>query len=128
MKFLASLGISLFLWLPVVVLGLFVLPVLLLTPWDGRTTWWGNYLYGRDGNAHMPDCPDLPDRWWFLGLRNPASNFGKFTLSTSPSASWPWLEEVHIAGDWWIKYGWKEPDPRLPGERRAFIFRPWRPK
>jgi len=126
MKFLISLGISLFLWLPVVILGLFVLPVLLLTPWNGRTTWWGNYLYGRDGNSHMPDCPDLLDRWWFLGIRNPASNFGKFTLSASPSASWPWLKEVHIAKDLYIKYGWKEPDERLPGSRRAFIFRPWK--
>lgn len=126
MKFLISLLISLFLWLPVVILGLFILPILLLTSWDGKTTWWGNYLYGREGNHHMPDCPDFWDRWWFLGIRNPASNFGKFTLSLPFDSSIAWLEESHLFGSWYIKYGWKEPDERLPGSRRAFLFRPWK--
>lgn len=123
MRFAVSFLIALFVWLPVVLLGLFATAGLLLTSWDGKTTWFGNYLYGRAGNSHMPANPTLFDQWWFLAVRNPASNFGKFTLSRGPYER-AWLVEKR----WWrvgILYGWKNPDERLPGARRPFVFRPF---
>ena len=59
---------------------------------------------------------------WFLAIRNPVSNFGKFTLSRGPYDP-AWL----LKKQWWrlgILYGWKNYDDRLPGNRRPFVFRP----
>jgi hypothetical protein len=122
-KFLISFGIFLFAWLPMAVIGLPVVFVFLLTKWDGKTTWFGNYLYGRKGNAHTPAPPTLFNSWWFLAIRNPASNFGKFNLSRGPYDP-EWLVDWR----WWrvgILFGWKNHDDRLPGSRRPFVFRPF---
>lgn len=123
MKLIVSFLIFLFLWLPLALLGLLVVALMLFTQWDGTTTWFGNYLYGRQGNSHMPPDPSLFDQWLFLAIRNPVSNFGKFTLSAGPDSG-AWLVEK----SWWrigILYGWKNPDSRLPGSRRPFVFRPF---
>ena len=122
-RFLTSLSIFFFLWLPMVAISLPVVFLLLLTKWDGKTTWFGNYLYGRKGNHHTPFNPTLFDEWNFLAIRNPVSNFGKFTLSRGPYDK-AWLVEKrgwHIG----ILYGWKNHDDRLPGSRRPFVFRPF---
>lgn len=110
-------------WLPMSIIGLPATFCLLMTSWDGKTTWFGNYLYGRNGNSHTPANPSLFDQWWFLTIRNPVSNFGKFTLSRGPYER-AWL----IEKQWWrfgILYGWKNHDDRLPGSRRPFVFRPF---
>jgi len=122
-NFITSLSLSLFCWLPLFFVGLPAVAVLLLTSWDGRTTWFGNYLHGRQGNAHVPSNPNLFQQWSFLALRNPISNFGKFTLSAGPDSN-VWLIEQKIIGRIHILYGWKNPDSRLPGSRRPFVFRP----
>lgn len=112
-RFSISFSIFLFLWLPMVVVSLPIIFILLLTRWDGKTTWFGNYLYGRKGNMHMPINPTLFDEWNFLAIRNPISNFGKFTLSRGPEDT-AWL----VDAIWWrigILYGWEYSDPRLPG-------------
>jgi hypothetical protein len=104
-----------------VLLGLPVIYLLLLTPWDGKSTWFGNVIHGRQGNAHTPANPTLFDSWWFLAIRNPISNFGKLTLSnTRPDA---WLVDKRL-GRFGILYGWKNADPRI-GNRRPFLFRPY---
>lgn len=121
MRFLVSLSICLFVWLPLAFVGLFAIAVMLQTTWDGHSTWFGNWLYGRKGNAHMPANPTLFDQWWFLAIRNPVSNFGKFTLSRGPDSG-AWLVEKRL-GRFGILYGWKYADPRLPGSRRPFVFR-----
>lgn len=121
-RYLTSLAIFLFAWLPMFVIGLPVTFLLLLTNWDGKSTWFGNFLYGRKGNSHMPANPNLWQQWNFLALRNPVSNFGKFTLSRGPYEP-AWLREKRW-GRLGILYGWKNPDPRLPGFRRPFVFRP----
>ena len=123
MKFISSLLIFLLAWLPMFVLGIPATFLLLLTSWNGKTTWFGNYLYGRQGNAHTPSNPDLFDQWWFLAIRNPVSNFGKFTLSAGPDSN-AWLVEKRF-GRFGILYGWKNPDSRLPGNRKPFVFRPF---
>ena len=122
-KFLASFGIFLFAWLPMVAVSLPVVFVLLLTPWGGKTGPFGNYLYGRKGNAHMPANPALLDQWWFLAIRNPVSNYGKFILSRGPYDP-AWLIEKRL-GRFGVLYGWKNHDDRLPGSRRPFVFRPF---
>lgn len=123
MRFLISFSIFLLAWLPMAFVGLFAVAAMLLTEWDGRTTWFGNYLYGRLGNHHMPANPTFWQQWNFLAVRNPVSNFGKFTLSRGPDSD-AWLVEKSI-GRLGILYGWKNPDPRLPGSRRTFVFRPF---
>lgn len=125
LRFSISFSIWLFLWLPMVVISMPVVAVLLLTNWDGRTTWFGNFLYGRAGNHHMPPNPTLFEQWQFLVIRNPVSNFGKFVLSTSPKSPLVWLIDSHVGGRLYLLFGWKNPDSRLPGSRRAFVFRPW---
>lgn len=122
--FLFSLAIFLFAWLPMAALGLVAVAALLLTSWDGRSTWFGNYLYGRLGNSHVPPAPAFWQQWHFLCIRNPVSNFGKFTLSTGPDNEWAWLVDRRF-GRVGILYGWKNPDSRLPGSRRPFVFRPY---
>jgi hypothetical protein len=112
-----------FAWVPVFIIGLPATFILLLTNWDGKSTWFGNYLYGREGNLHTPSNPSLFQQWNFLSLRNPISNFGKFTLSAGPDSK-VWLEQKKIIGRFHILYGWKNPDSRLPGSRRPFVFRP----
>lgn len=124
-RFLVSASIWMFLWLPMVLISMPAVALLLLTQWDGKTTWFGNYLYGRAGNWHMPHDPNLFDRWYFLVIRNPVSNFGKFVLSTGPDNPWAWLIDSRIVGRMHVLYGWKNPDNRLPGSRRVFVFRPW---
>lgn len=121
--FLISIFIFIFAWIPVFLLGLPTTFILLMTKWNGHSTWFGNYLYGRKGNWHMPANPTLWDEWNFLALRNPISNFGKFTLSREGTDHRAWLEEKKF----WrfgILYGWKYPDSRLPGAVRPFVFRP----
>lgn len=122
MQFIISFAIFTCLWLPMVVISLPVVFLMLLTSWDGKSTWFGNYLYGRKGNAHTPDNPTLLDQWNFLTLRNPVSNFGKFTLSRGPYDP-AWLVEKQW-GRFGILYGWKNPDERI-GNLRPFIFRPF---
>lgn len=121
-RFLISFSMFL-LWLIVFFIGLPATASLLLTDWDGKTTWFGNYLYGRKGNAHMPPNPTRFDEWWFLCIRNPVSNFGKFVLSRPKDS-----DACLIEKKWWrfgILYGWKLSDPRLPDAQRPFVFRPF---
>lgn len=123
MQFLASLLIFSSLWFPFAIVGLPATFALLLTKWDGTTTWFGNYLYGRQGNSHVSPDPSLFEQWRFLAVRNPVSNFGKFTLSRGPYDR-AWLVEKRL-GRFGILYGWKHHDDRLPGSRRPFVFRPF---
>jgi hypothetical protein len=127
MKFIASFLLSLLIWFPVVIVGLPV-TFFLLQPrwgWDGKTTWFGNYLYGRAGNNHMPPNPTLFDQWWFLAIRNPAGNFGTQVLSVKEGSlkvlGGPWLVDKHILGRFYWLYGWKNPVEGL----RTFVCRPW---
>jgi hypothetical protein len=126
MKFIISTLIFLFLWLPVVLIGMLVTPFMLQPRWhwDGKTTWFGNRLYGRMGNAHTPINPTMFDQWYFLAIRNPVSNFGEEVLSVSSKSSWPWFIDKQVFKTFYILYGWKNPrDENAPF--REFVFRPW---
>jgi len=120
-QFILSTLIFLLLWLPMVIVSLPIIYLLLLTSWDGTTTWFGNRLYGRKGNQHMPPNPTRFDEWNFLALRNPVSNFGKEVLSVKNSLGWPWFNDQHVVGRLYWKYGWKNP----VGDSRTFIYRPY---
>lgn len=122
MKFIISSLIFFFLQLPIIVLSLFVVPPLLLTKWDGTTTWFGNFKYGR-GDTHYK-VPSKGKYWKqcrFLCIRNPVSNFGKRVLSISETAKWAWLEDKQVFGNFYWMYGWKNPVDGM----RTFVYRPW---
>lgn len=124
LTFLISMTIWLLIFVPMVLISFPCVALLLLTPWSGGTTWFGNVLYPRGvGNKHMPANPTYWQQWNFLCLRNPASNFGKQVLAVQ-DAPWVWLEEKHLFDNWYWKYGWKNPDVRTGG-LRTFICRPW---
>lgn len=115
-------------FIPVWFVSLPLTAIALLTPWDGRSLFCGNRKYGRDGNGHMPPHPTFFDRWWWMAIRNPISNFGKETLAVRDSCAWAWSEDRHILGAWWVKYGWKSDDPDIDGDLRTFVFRFWKHK
>lgn len=121
-KFLVSSFIWLVLFLPMVLLSFPVVAVLLLTKWDGTTTWFGNFKYGR-GDTHYKVSSNGKywRQWMFLCIRNPVSNFGKQVLSVKEALEWPWLVDQHVVGTFYWMYGWKNP---VEG-RRTFVYRPW---
>lgn len=127
MRFIASSLIFFLLQLPVILASFVIVPFMLLTKWDGKTTWFGNFKYGR-GDTHYK----APSNWeyWkqlrFLVIRNPVSNFGKKVLSVKV-APWVWLYDEPIYKSFHWKYGWKNPSGELP-ELRGFVYRPWRKK
>ncbi len=123
-QFIKSAALWFFVFLPVVLVGFVVVPFMLRTKWDGKTTWWGNFKYGR-GDTHYkkPSKGIFWRQWMFLCLRNPASNFGKRVLSVK-DAPWVWLYDAHVIGNLYWKFGWKDPVPEND-YLRTFVFRPW---
>lgn len=123
MKFLAST--LLFIpWAIVWVVSLFVVPFMLLTKWDGKTTIFGNFKYGR-GDTHY-SAPSDGEYWKqvrFLVIRNPVSNFGKRILAVDDKP-WVWLYDVQVYKALHWKYGWKLPSGEMP-TRRTFVYRPY---
>jgi len=110
--------------LPTIISSFLVVPLLLLTKWDGTTTIYGNYKYGR-GTTHYK-APTNNVYWrevLFLCLRNPVSNFGKTFLSVK-TAPWVWLHDTKILGNFYWKYGWKDEVKETPNIR-TFVYRPW---
>lgn len=123
MKFLASTAIFLFAQFPVMLAGFVVVPILLLTKWDGRTTWFGNLKYGRGYTHYKFPAYNFWRQWWFLCVRNPVSNFGKQVLAVDDKP-WVWLRDVQIVGNFRWLYGWKNPSGEMP-TRRTYVFRPY---
>lgn len=122
LQFITSSLIWFCLFLPMVLLSFIVTPLLCLTKWDGKTTWFGNAKYGR-GDTHYK-APSEGKYWKqvrFLCIRNPVSNFGKQVLSLPDSLGWPWLHDQHVVGTFYWMYGWKNPVDGL----RTFVYRPW---
>lgn len=124
MRLIASTAVFLFAQLPLILLSFVVVPVLLLTRWDGKTTWFGNWKYGR-GDTHYkaPSNGEYWKQYRFLCIRNPVSNFGKQVLSVK-DAPWVWLYDVRIYKALHIKFGWKRPSGEVPG-MRSFVWRPY---
>jgi len=107
---------------------------MLLTKWDGTTTWFGNFKYGR-GDTHYK-TPSAGVYWKqvrFLCVRNPVSNFGKQVLSVKEGSlkalGGPWLNDQHVVGTFYWMYGWKNPTDDLKDDKgnrlRTFVYRPW---
>ena len=125
-QFLLGTLIWLFLFLPMLLLSFLVVPFMLLTKWDGTTTWFGNKKYGRGDNHYK--APSEGKYWkqlLFLCIRNPVSNFGKQVLSVKEGSlkalGGPWLHDQHVVGTFYWMYGWKNP---VDG-KRTFVYRPW---
>lgn len=125
-QFIISSLIFFLVQLPMILISFPVVAIMLLTKWDGKTTWFGNFKYGR-GDTHYkaPSNGVYLRQWKFLCVRNPVSNFGKKIISVKETRSWAWLRDDHIAGDWFWKYGWKNPVPENDN-LRTFVFRPWK--
>ena len=129
LQFIISSLIWFCLFLPMVLLSFLVVPALCLTQWEGKTTWFGNFKYGR-GDTHYK-APSEGKYWKqvrFLCIRNPVSNFGKQVLSLPDSLGWPlsvlggpWLIDQHVVGTFYWMYGWKNPVDGM----RTFVYRPW---
>lgn len=67
--------LSLLLVIPCIILGYPIVAILLLTPWDGRTTWFGNAKHGKGA---------LPGHWHeflWLAWSNPVNNLLSITLA-----------------------------------------------
>lgn len=122
MKFLAS-TIIFIPWAIVWIVSLLAVPIMLLTKWDGKTTWFGNFKYGR-GDTHYkaPSNGEYWKQYRFLCLRNPVSNFGKGPLSVK-AAPWVWLHDVGYKRVR-LLFGWKLPSGEMP-TRRTFVYRPY---
>lgn len=111
-------------WAIAFVVSWIFVPVMLKTKWDGKTTWFGNFKYGR-GDTHYK-TPSNGEYWkqlYFLCWRNPVSNFGKGRLAVK-DRPWVWLHDPKIVGQIHFKFGWKTPSGELPGIR-TFVYRPW---
>lgn len=124
MKFIASTLIFFLLQTPVMLASFVIVPLMLLTKWDGKTTWFGNFKYGR-GDTHYK-APSEGKYWRqvrFLCIRNPVSNFGKQVLAVK-AAPWVWLHDHKIIGRFYWKYGWKLPSGEQPS-MRSYVFRPY---
>lgn len=124
MHFLASTAIFIILWFPVWLISLLIVPFMLKTKWDGKTTWFGNFKYGR-GDTHYkaPSEGKYWKQYRFLCIRNPVSNLGKLVLAVD-NKPWVWMEDrqVYKALHW--KYGWKTPGGEMP-TRRTYVYRPY---
>lgn len=124
MKFIVSSAIFFLLQLPMIVTSFFVVPIMLLTAWEGKTTWFGNWKYGRGDTHYKAPSEGL---YWkqvrFLCIRNPVSNFGKQVLSIK-DAPWVWLVDKKLIGNFYWKYGWKDAVTEN-NNLRTFIYRPW---
>lgn len=123
MHFLASSLIFFLAQLPVMFISLFVVPLMLRTKWDGKTTWFGNFKWGRGEEHYDYPATTLWRQWVFLCIRNPVSNFGKQVLAVK-EADWVWLYDKQVYKQFHWKYGWKTPSGELPGIR-TFVYRPW---
>lgn len=121
MHFIASSLIFFLLQFPMILLSLAIVPLALHTKWDGKTTWFGNFKYGR-GDTHYKSASN--GEYWkqvrFLCIRNPVSNFGKRVLAVKPAA-WVWLHDPHLTKRFRWQYGWKNPVNGM----RTFVYRPW---
>lgn len=122
MRFLASTLIFFLAQIPVMLASFLVVPFMLTTRWDGKTTWFGNFKWGRGETHYSFPATTFWRQWWFLCIRNPASNFGKQVLAVK-DAPWIWLHDVNIIGNFHWLYGWKNPTPDTP--KRTFVYRPW---
>lgn len=122
MKFLAS-TILFIPWFIVWLISLFAVPVMLKTKWDGKTTIFGNFKYGRGESHYSYPANTYWRQWWFLCARNPVSNLGKSQLAVDDKP-WVWLEDVKVIGWLHWKYGWKLPSGEMP-TRRTFVYRPY---
>lgn len=123
MKFLASTIIAIP-WLIVWLLSHPFVLIALHTKWDGKTTIFGNFKYGRgDDHYKTPSRSEYWKQYRFLCIRNPVSNFGKFQLAVDDKP-WVWLEDVQVYKSLHWKYGWKLPSGEMP-TRRTFVYRPY---
>lgn len=121
MRFLAS-SIIFIPWAVAWVVSLVAVPFMLLTKWDGKTTIFGNFKYGR-GDTHESFTGGYWGQVLFLIIRNPVSNFGKHQLAVDDKPC-VWLYDVQVYKALHWKYGWKLPSGEMP-TRRTFVYRPY---
>jgi len=121
-------------WLGMVLLSFLVVPFMCLTKWNGKTTWFGNFKYGRgDDHYKAPSAGVYWKQVRFLCIRNPVSNFGKQVLSVKEGSlnaiGGAWLNDHLVVDRLYWMYGWKNPTDDLKDDKgnrlRSFVYRPW---
>ena len=121
--FLISATIATLVFWPVCIVdALLVLPIALLTKWDGTTFWFGNIKYSRAKAAVHYKDPTHGVYWrevlWY-GVRNPSSNLSRTLLANSQP--WAWEYTDYRLGPLTFNFGWKlSPEP---GDAQTFKFR-----
>ncbi len=80
-KVFISFLIWIFVCIPAIIIAPFVVSVLLLTKWDGRSTIFGNRRHGRGNNHFSFPTKGYWQEFNWLVLRNPVSNLCFETLA-----------------------------------------------
>lgn len=124
LKFLVTTLLWFFSYFILVPISWITIPFMLLSGWEGYSTLFGNRLYGKYGNKAIPADTFLKS-YWFLGFRNPISNFGKETVSVKSTWKWPWHYEPTITLKFGFKFGWKENKDPIKNPERTFVYRPY---
>lgn len=98
-----------FVQLPLVIIGVFIIPIMLMLGWAGYSSLWGNLQWGA--GATNPSY--MKTGFWaaynWLALRNPTSNLGSRYLSVIKQASMLTgnanIGDKKASGSYWIKMG-----------------------
>ncbi len=138
--------------IPVWIISLPVVALLLLTPWDGRTTIFGNKKWGRANNHPYLSTKGYWQEFNWLALRNPVNNLQCVTLGARQSpyelSGDPDIGDkikggfysVKMGNAWeyyWIKpygkrcirarIGWKILNNTGEFAQFVFVINPWKP-
>jgi hypothetical protein len=152
LRFIASLAIFIS-CIPVIILGLFVIPILLLTSWDGTTTPWGNARWGKGETNPAWMKTGYWNNFVWLALRNPDNNYDTTTLAINKKPyTWqgnlvigdqiaPGFYAIAMGWAWeyyWIykynflgarciriRFGWKINGATTPTVPFVFAINPW---
>lgn len=108
-QFFVSAAIWLFAFLPVVFVGFVAVALMLALGLDMTRGPWGNYKYpiaAVDAHKSTDGEDGFLSRWVFYAVRNPASNYGHFTLGNSQP--WRWEYTDFRIGFLTFNFGWKQ--------------------
>lgn len=89
---LNALMIKILIWFPMALIGLLIIPIMLLSGWDGKNGPWGNVKHTKEN----PRWNGFWSAWHYLAIRNAVSNFSHEFLAypvntMEPSNIWGFI-------------------------------------